>query len=454
MTSAGRMRSNNHDRCIIRPFRNLTNWLRQHSGLALLILFLGALGAGTGAIFLWARFHEDAARKAIDRYAFDEAQRHLDLCLKVHRNNADLYLLAARTARRREAYEEAERHLADCIRLGGMTSAVALERMLLTTQQGDFDREEASLRERTEADDPDAVLVLEALAKGYANRFWKSNALVALNILLKRQPNHPQALLMRARVWEDRARKGEMERETDALRDYEKAVELNPSFEAQLGLAGALYRVGRPWEAMLLYERLHPLQPKNPTLLLGLARCRYSLHEEDEASRLLDELLQENPQDATALLERGRIALHKGQSSEAEKLLRQAASHAPPYKTEALRLLCRHLEAADKTAEARSCLDQLRQRDAKILDLERLILLANREPRDVDLRYQIATELLRQGQEQDGVAALYYVLEQQPMHRAAREALANYFERTGQSVRAVRQRRAIVSNGRTSTSSR
>src|SRR5262249_39674781 len=142
---------------------------------------------------------------------------------------------------------------------------------------------------------PEAVLVLEALAKGYANRYRHGQVLVCLNILLDREPRHPQALLMRARAWEDRAAHGEKERNHDALRDFERAVELSPTFEARLGVAGALYRVGRPYDALNEYEQLRQLQPTHAEVLLGLARCRHSLHEVDEARRLLDELLDAQP---------------------------------------------------------------------------------------------------------------------------------------------------------------
>jgi tetratricopeptide (TPR) repeat protein len=422
--------------------------------VALFALLVAIPAAGTAAIFLWAQYHLDAAQGALERYAFDEAQHHIDLCLIVRFSSATVHLLAAQTARRRDAYLEAERHLTDCIRLGGRTPATDLERMLLTAQQGDLDGVITSLRARTGTDHPEAVLALEALAKGFANRFWESNALICLNILLERQPQHPQALLLRARVWENRARRGEKEREQDALHDYQKAIELLPSFEAQLGLAGTLYRVGRPWEAMLLYEQLRPLQPANPALLLGLARCKYSLHEVDEAQRLLHELLQQNPDDAAALLERGRLALHAGQLADAEQWLRRAACASPRCDVEAHRVLGRCLQAADKTAEARQCLDELQAREAEVLDVERLIVRANRDLRDVALRYETAIKQLRLGREQDGVAALFLILEQQPQHGPARAALVDYLERAGQPDRAARYRRGISPSARASTSSR
>jgi tetratricopeptide (TPR) repeat protein len=411
-----------------------------------LALALVLAGSATAGALLWAQHHLRAARRALDRYAFAEAQHHLDLYLTVHFRSAEAHLLAAQAARRRDAYDDAERHLAACLQMEEMTDAAALERLLLTAQRGDLDGVEERLRARTGADDPEAVLVFEALAKGFMNCFLWSHALVCLNILLERQPEHPQALFMRARVWEQRVLRGETEREQDALRDYEKAVELDPTPEARLGLAGALYRVGRPAEAAALYEQLRSERPDDAELLLGLARCRFGLHEADEARRLLDGLLERHPGHAAALLERGRLALHAGELAEAEKWLRQAASAAPHYDGEARRVLCRCLEAAQKTEDARRCLDDLRQQEADVVAMERLILQANRDPNDVALRYEIAVGLRRIGREQDAMGALLLVVEQDPRHGPAHQALADYFERAGQPGRAARHRGAAGSS--------
>jgi tetratricopeptide (TPR) repeat protein len=416
--------------------------LRRHPRLVLLLLALGVVGAGIAAVFVWRQSHLSAAEQALQRYAFDEAGHHLDLCLQVPWDRAAAHLLAAQAARRRDAYDEAERHLAACVGPGGMTDAVARERLLLTAQQGDLDGVEGLLQARAGADDPESVLVLEALAKGYANRFWLAHALTYLNLLLERQPRHPQALLMRARVWETQARRGETERDADAMRDYQHAVELHPSFEARLGLAGALYRAGRPWEAMQEYEQLRTAQPGDPAVSLGLARCRWSLHEVDESRRLLEELVERHPEDAAALLELGRVALHAGQLAAAETWLRRAAAAAPPHDGEAHRVLSRCLEASGKTEDARRCLEELRQKEARVLEVERLTLQANRDPGNVALRYEVAVKQMRLGREQEAVAALFFVLDQDPRHGAAHQALADYFERTGQPGRAARHRRA------------
>jgi len=410
--------------------------------LTLLVLVLVLLGAGTTGVVLWLRYQRRAAEQALDRSAFDEAQHHLDLYLRVYAGDAAVRLLAARTARRRDAYDEAENHLAACLRHEGMTEPVALERLLLTAQQGDLGDMEGLLQARTGPGNPEAGLVLEALAKGYLNRAWEADALACLDRLLDRAPQDARAWLMRARIGEGRALRGETEHETEALHDYEKAVALNPSFEARLGLASALYRSGRPWEALSEYERLRQERAADPEVLLGLARCRYNLHEVDEARRLLDVLLEQHPDHPAALLERGRLALHAGELAEAEGWLSRADALAPPCDCEALRLLGRCLEAGHKDEEARRCADRLREREADVLRVDRRVLQANRNPDDVALRYQIALDQMRLGRERDGLAALFLVLEQQPRYGPAHAALAEYFERTGQPARAARHRRA------------
>jgi thioredoxin-like negative regulator of GroEL len=403
-------------------------------------LLLVLVGVAIASPFLWAHYHLRAARQAIERYHFEEAQDHLDQCLKVRSGSAAVHLLAAQTARRRDAYDDAERHLTAAVQLGGTTKETMLERLLLSAQQGDFKGSETSLRARAAQDDPDSIPVLEALAKGYISRFWYSQALVSLTILLDRQPDHPQALVMRARLWEDRVRKGEKERDTDALRDYRKALALQPTYEARVGFARTLYRIGQPWDALCQFKALYQANPTDPEVLLGLARCFFVTSDTSLARRFLDELLALKPEHAAGLLERARLALYAGQLAEAEELLRRSAAAAPRYDCEAQRLLCQCLEAEHKAEDARRCLSLLAEREEAVLAVDRQTMEANRDPNNIALRYKIATQLIALGREEDGVGTLLFVLEQDPGHSLARQAVLNYFERTGQSKRATRLR--------------
>src|SRR5207249_2930700 len=121
---------------MIGPFQKLLALPRRHPRLAVPALVLALAAVGALAVLLWARYHLHAAQRALERYDLDEAQHHLDRYLKVHPGSAAAHLLAAQTARRRDAYPEAEQHLTVCTKLGGMTEASALERLLLSAQQG------------------------------------------------------------------------------------------------------------------------------------------------------------------------------------------------------------------------------------------------------------------------------------------------------------------------------
>lgn len=414
---------------------------RRRLGMSALVFTL--MGIAAAGAFLWARYHLHAAERALQRYVLDEAQHHLELCLRVRFRSADVHLLAAQTARRRDDYDLAEQHLQACERLGGVAKAAALERILLVTQEGDLPDMEGLRNARTAADHAESDLVLEALSKGYANRCWQEDALACLNVLLERQPENPQAWLLRARVLQSLSlAHGTGALEQTALDDYERAVQLRPSFEARLGMAGTLYSLGRPEDAALEYEGLLQIQPAHQEVLIGLARTRFNLGDLDEARRLLDVLLTLFPDHPAALLERGLVALHAEHADEAERWMGKAAAAALPCDCDADRLLCRCLELHGKTAEAAPVRDRLRHKEAELRRVDGLVLRANHDSQNLPLRFEAAMSLMRLGREQDGIAALFFVLEQQPQYGPAHAALADYFERTGQPRREARHRRA------------
>src|SRR5262249_28630888 len=158
--------------------------------------------------------------------------------------------------------------------LGGAHDQVVLEETLRRAQGGDLTVVDASVAALAESDQPESVLVLEALVRGYVSaRLWPE-ALPYLSALLQRQPAHGRAYLWRAQTDEGR------EHFEEAREDYRQAVDLIPeSSEARLGLANTLARLGRTREAAAQYEELRRRQPGNAAVVLGLARCRHDLHE-------------------------------------------------------------------------------------------------------------------------------------------------------------------------------
>src|SRR5206468_10537695 len=111
---------------------------------------------------------------------------------------ASIHLQAGRTARRAGLYAEAEEHLNQCQkRRGGASEGaveLALERLLLQAQSGDISEVDGVLWGELDKKKPDAPLILEAMARGYARMLRTGTAMRCWRMLLEREPNHIEAL--------------------------------------------------------------------------------------------------------------------------------------------------------------------------------------------------------------------------------------------------------------------
>src|SRR5262249_42226540 len=151
--------------------------LRQRPLSALLaLILLGLLGLGVYVVgwSLWAEYHFQAARRELatlrdlDRRVLTRVRAHLALCLEVWPRSAETHFLAARTARRAGAYGAAEQHLTQCQQLQWPAEAVTLERAMLSAQLGELaPAVEEYLLSGISKQDPDVLLILEALTQGY-----------------------------------------------------------------------------------------------------------------------------------------------------------------------------------------------------------------------------------------------------------------------------------------------
>src|SRR5262249_12954153 len=153
----------------------------------------GLLAAIAGR-FLWTEHHLRAARRALERRAYPEAQKHLARYLRVWPHSPTAHMLAARCARGVGDLDEAERLLAACPQRGADYEAVALERSLLYAQRGTLAPEgEQRLWRRVEQQHPETPQILEALTLGgiYTQRLGE--AMVCVERWLAYAPGDSQA---------------------------------------------------------------------------------------------------------------------------------------------------------------------------------------------------------------------------------------------------------------------
>src|SRR6266852_1980702 len=201
----------------------------------------GACGCAYLAIYLYGRYHYQAAEKALTRMALELAQKHLDKYLDVlhHHQDSGAQLLAARIARRRDDLSAFDLHMNVYEQINGATPASDLEKQLLEAQEGNLGQVEEILKRRLEREDSNELLIWEALGQGNVIAVHLPQAIQYLNQVLEKQPANYLAFYWRGRAWEA------WNQFEKALDNYEKAVAIRPEFDrARQGYAGTLNRVG------------------------------------------------------------------------------------------------------------------------------------------------------------------------------------------------------------------
>jgi tetratricopeptide (TPR) repeat protein len=392
--------------------------------LALGVLILAGVAGGLFGMHRWSRQQLRTADALLAELRFEDAGRVLDDYLRIHPSDAAARLAAARARRRAGDPEAAESHLNEFHRRQGWTPESSLERVLLLADRGEVGDKELWLRSRLEHGGPDAILLLEALARDYLASGRFLDALACLDDLLAARPRHPRALAWRAQVW------GRLQKWDAALDDARRAVEIRPGApEARLIWAEANERVGRTEQAVREYGWLYDRGQRSPDVVLGLGRCWHDQARFAEARQVLDAFLAEQPARADVLVERGRLALREGGTTPAEPFFRRAAA-ADPNDSDALRFLLRCLEAGGNPEESARVDGRLRQLEIRTGRIDQLCSDIQAAPDETEPRYRLGLFLLQNGQEKEGLSWLNGVLTLNPSHQPARAALGNYLNRT------------------------
>jgi tetratricopeptide (TPR) repeat protein len=425
----------------LRPLLALMGAARRRPRRALIVVFLLALiafGLGLGGAQLWAASHFRAARRALAAYHVGEAGDHLKDCLKVWPDDPDVLFLAARAARCGGLFDPADEFLTRYQDLRGRDDGVVLERALLTAERGNVDDVLKFCKAQVEANHPATPLILEAVARGClrTDTYRLADADWAVKTWLGREPDNPMALLLSGRL--------DHERYADAASAaaFRRVLEIDPEMdEARDRLTLLLLEINQPAEAVPHLEYLRRRRPGDPGFAVRLAKCQHLMGKEDEATSLLDDVIAHQPDFTPALAARGKMALEAGDYERAEPLLRRAHEHSRGD-VSLLDQLRKCLDQSGKADEAREVQAELAQVKA---DVERLDLLVTQDiqknPNNIDAQYEAGTILLRIGNYDEGVRRLEVVTRLAPRHVKAHEALADFYRRVGESLKAAKHER-------------
>jgi predicted Zn-dependent protease len=408
--------------------------LRRLTLLALLLASLAAAGTFGGRRLLYER-HLRAAREAMDEQDCDEARPHLDACLRLRADSAEVHFVAARGLRRAGYYDEAADRLRECERLGGQTPDTLLEWAMLGAERGELIENEPFLLHRLDEGAPEKPLILEALAQGNIDTYHLGRARHYLDELLAQDPDSALGLMWMGWLYETSGKADA------ALANYRRALEVHPRQPAvRLRLAQLALVHDNVDEAVGHLTELRRRRYKPPEVLLALARCRIQQGDFAEARSLLDELLADSPDDSGALLERGKLALQDGNPEGAERRLRRAAELTPQDRV-ALKSLVEALSAQGKTGQAEEVATRLKHVEAEQRRLEEVFKRMGEAPTEPHLWYEAGVICLRNGQLHEAERWLRGALQLDPAYAPAHESLAELYQRVGQPDLAARHRR-------------
>lgn len=346
----------------------------------------------------------------------------------------------SRAARQEGELDTAARELSITQRLlGGATEETAFEWALLQAAGGNFEEVEEYLQKQVNQFPEAGPLVWEALAEGYLRVYRSSDAMICVDLWLKRFPEDVRALELRGRAYI--TGKGVVR----GTEDYRHVLALDPGRkQTRWRLIEGLINLGTYDEAAENLEMFAREQPDNPEIAVRLARCYIVLNRRKEALQLLDRMLAKYPDDGFCLRVRGQYALTESPeieaAADAETWMRKAAAVLPEdYQTQYL--LFETLRRQGKETEAKSQYVKVE----KVKDrVERLSELRSRrlteQPLDPALHYEMGMLLIGTAHAEVGERWLLTALSLDPDHKPSHAALADYYKRIGKKQLAEEHR--------------
>jgi tetratricopeptide (TPR) repeat protein len=345
--------------------------------ILLLVLLVGPAAYLLG-LYSWGNHHIHAARAALDRRDFRQADTHLQEYLDVWPDEPTVRLLAAQSARRQGEFDRALEHLRVCRSRSKLQDAVDLEYRLIRLKKGDLAEAGALLAQCASGlQDASTPSILEALIEGSLQFLTTAATLEllsggelvepymdrtrrAVDLWLQLRPGPPDQA--EGLVW-----RGQLEKlakqDSKALADFREALELRPDhFDATMHLAMHVVQAD-PGQAIVYFERLRREHPENNLVRFSLASSYRGVGRLEEAQSLLDDMLASNPDDVPALIERGYISLDRQQVEDAEHRFRKAIALAPVNSRGYLALSC-CLQLLNNETEAKQCRERFQQLEA------------------------------------------------------------------------------------------
>ncbi len=430
--------------------RYLRSVVRQHPKKLLVLILLLLAGAGTG--FRAYALHEwHLAQEAVKDNRPQDARKSLDFCLTVWPKDVQVHILAARSARLRGDFEDAEAHLNYCLKLaGGATDDVKLEFLLLRVQRGEIDDVLPDLLGYVERKHPEEQLVLQTMARVYMYNLRYRPAYQVLTRWIEDFPDCAQAYEWRGWVLERINNTPK-----DALKDYRRALELDENLvDVRLRLVEIDLDYSDTDAAQPHLDVLLKQAPDRPDVQARMGQWLYLKGRSDEARRYCEAAVKQLPDDSSLLLTLAKLDLDQAKretspglvaecAARAEKWLRRILEHDPSDQPARLSLItCLNLQKRE--SEAKQALKLYEEYKALLARSDELLKQeADHPSQDPKPAFEIGDALMHIGQERLGVHWLSESWRRDPTYPPTNQALADYYDKKGDKAKASMHRRIL-----------
>ncbi len=258
---------------------------------------------------------------------------------------------------------------------------------------------------------------------------------------------------------------GEMRRWDEALKEIQRAIELDPeSAVAYCALGFAYGKMGKFHKAVEAFQKALEKDPKCGLAHRGLALWRARMGEVEEAVRELEEALKVEPQYSATYAQLASAYERKGDYERALAFMEKAVKLSPknPRYRISLAMLYHELGRLDEAArEAEAAFRLKPERDAgryairlyhERRNFDRLIPLAKEFlrhfPDDTDVLVTLSQALQEQGKLSEAIRYAERAVEVCPLDEHIRMYLASLYEQDGDIAAAVEHYQQILSQSR------
>ncbi len=340
-------------------------------------------------------------------------------------DSAELHYFLARVNRRIKRYPQVHEHLRAAHERGWNTDSLRREYMLASAQTGDFELLRdywATLFNSAGSDGPE---ISDAYVRFCIRELRLEDAAAVLAAWERDFPDDAQPHIRRGQISEATGNWTKM------VEEFGRALQLNPTrIDGQLGLVRGYMGMAKYERAEQLLRQVVQVAPDNPEAAFRLGRTLLKLGRENESRDALKTEVDSHPDNFDALAELGNLELQTDRPAEALAALEHAVE-LRPSSTETRFSRGKALQALGRKDEAADDFRFVQRSTKPLIRLSQLTTRLPSEPKNVELRFEIASITWEFRSRDEGLQWYRSVLALDPDHQDAHAAVARHDASTG-----------------------